>query len=208
MKLNDIWRNISLEIGFFTKETFESVPSSPGVYAWFYPLRITTKDPKEFIQQVNLIFNYDSINAGKPIIKSDIIRNWRKFTQLLEVDYTNGNILSFIKDWEKFTKVNESFDKLRTIIMKATIFMPPLYVGKASNLYNRCRQHLSGSLKNDFHKRYTGYAERLNIKASSVSDLLFVCIKTNEIPSENEERLELLIEDILKTLSKPIYSIL
>ena len=41
MSLNDIWRNVTAEIGFYTNDTFESVPSSPGIYAWlaYYHIR-------------------------------------------------------------------------------------------------------------------------------------------------------------------------
>ena len=66
MRLNDVWLNVNKEIGFYTKETFERIPDGPGVYAWFYPLRITTEDPYQFIREVNLILNYDSNVNGKP----------------------------------------------------------------------------------------------------------------------------------------------
>ena len=47
MALNDVWRNLDREIGVVYRGRFENVPHEPGVYAWFYPLKITTDDIEE-----------------------------------------------------------------------------------------------------------------------------------------------------------------
>lgn len=39
--LDELWRELSTEhIGFFTHKTCDAVPSGPGVYAWFTPIRL------------------------------------------------------------------------------------------------------------------------------------------------------------------------
>ena len=40
ININDIWRNVSSQIGFFTKETATDIPEVPGIYGWFLPLWI------------------------------------------------------------------------------------------------------------------------------------------------------------------------
>jgi hypothetical protein len=87
MRLNDIWRRVDKEIGFYTKETFHKVPSSTGVYAWFYPLRIVTNDPYEFLREVNTILNYDSKLRGKPKGMHAIDFVWRRVSLNIDMSY-------------------------------------------------------------------------------------------------------------------------
>jgi hypothetical protein len=206
IRLNDIWRNVNHEIGFYIKETFDDVPQVPGVYAWFYPLRITTRDPLEFIDQVNSIINYDCSSNGKPRKTTKFGLNWETITQHFEIDYQRITLDNFMDIWKKYSASDEMFDHLRSIIMKASIFMPPLYVGKTNNLYTRCKQHISGSNANDFHKRFEDYSKSLNLPADKVSKLLFVTIKAQNDKTGGNDDLESLIEAILKILVKPKYS--
>jgi len=208
MRLNDVWLNVNKEIGFYTKETFETIPDGPGVYAWFYPLRIITKDPYQFIQEVNLILNYDSSVNGKPSKKKLVEFKWETIDLDLGINFKEPNLGNFLGIWQKAAESEAKFDQLRRIIMKASILMPPLYVGKTVQLRRRCLEHVNGN--SDFNKRYSSFAGKNKIKFDRVEDLLFVCIKTiEETKGESQtdiEDLEDLVEAIMKNLSKPIYS--
>jgi hypothetical protein len=203
MSLNDIWRNVSSEIGFFTKETFDDVPVYPGIYAWFFPLRITTQDVDEFLRQVSTIFNYDSQVEGKPLANTNFQLGWNQLSQTLTVENMETNLAELKKVWELYSRDKEEFDELRNVIMRSSIFIPPLYVGKSNNLRRRCFEHINGTKKGkNFHQRYQDYALQNKIPACKVSDLLFVCIKT----FKTKLKLEDLIEKIMLSLSKPAYS--
>ena len=208
MRLNDVWRNVNHEISFFTKETFESVPDIPGVYAWFYPLRVNSKDPIEFIKEVNTVLNFDAKIGGKPVIKESFELSWRSIHLNIALMCNEPNLGKLKSIWDDATKNEESFNWLRRCIMKASIFMPPLYVGKAVGLKTRCHQHIHGNDKeNNFHRRFTEFAIKNDIPAKNVSDLLFACIRTIEDGKPQLTHLESLVEEVLKHLAKPVYSI-
>lgn len=278
MRLNDIWRKVNKEIGFYTKETFDKVPTVPGVYAWFYPLRITTKDPHAFIREVNTVLNYDASTEGKPIavLNEDkaIKFAWKTIDLNLELNFKKPNLDNFISIWNEALKSEKTFHHLKRVVMKSSIIMPPLYVGKTTNLYVRCAQHINGNDRGkNFHSRYVEFVNKndgtvpkskifemfpetvnnLNlffqnpdsdhlspkknidvdfwkiitdkdkelffrntletvprIRAKKVSDLLFICIRTDdESIEENDayvDNLEWLVEEIMKFLARPPYS--
>ena len=94
-------------------------------------------------------------------------------------------------------------------MLKCSLFMPPLYVGKTDNLSRRCYQHVSGSGKGSFHKRYTEYARKNGLPYIKVSDLLFVCIPIkfyNDKTTEENDKITLLMETLLKNLASPPFS--
>ena len=207
IRLNDVWRDVNKEIGFYTTETFDEVPSSPGVYAWFYPLRITSENLNDFIEEVQLVLNYDCRKQGKPWRESTIDIGWDDLFQRIEFkvkkDIINSELTSI---WSDTFQNKAEFDELRKVVMRASIFLPPLYVGKTINLKTRCFQHINGrSDDNNFHTRFEKYATLNNTNARRVSDLLFVSIQTKEESSQST-RTEELVELILKHLSKPKYS--
>lgn len=145
MGLNDIWRNVSKEIGFYTKETFQNVPAVPGVYAWFYPLRILTKDANAFVNEVNAVLNYDSGSRGVPKLQSIFTFKWEQVAVDLEFGNRQFEMQKFEDLWNVIIDDEKRFELLRQSIMKASIFMPPLYVGKTVNLNTRCGQHVEGT---------------------------------------------------------------
>ncbi len=94
--------------------------------------------------------------------------------------------------------------------MRASILMPPLYVGKTKNLNVRCNQHINGRSSSQFHDRFENYAASIHATCNKVSDLLFVCVKTVDDErkvSAAEQPLEDLIEEIMKRIGKPPYSL-
>lgn len=205
IRLDKIWQNVNKEIEFFTKP-FDQVPRAPGIYAWFFPLRITTKNINDFIKQVNIVFNYDVITKSMPHRNHIFNFPWQTIPLKLEIRYKYEIKHEFVKRWNELVKDEENYNELRKIIMRASIFMPPLYVGKAKDLFTRCWQHINGSHgSKDFHNRYESFAKENKIHFDTVNDLLFVCLRTKKeglAISKSED----LVEEIMKVLSKPKYS--
>ena len=212
-RINDIWRklngqSLNHELGFYTYETFDCIPSMPGFYAWFYPLRVHTKDLEEFIRSVNIILDYDATCLGNPTKTGQINFNWDNLILKASIESRHFNINSFSSIWDEYCKSDEKFKILKETLYRASFILPPLYVGKASDLHSRCSQHLRGTGdKNDFHNRYQEFAEIHKIPSKKVADLLFVCIKSGE-KKEESEKSEELYEAILKIFTKPKYSVL
>lgn len=189
------------EIGFYTEETFEDVPPVSGVYAWFYPLRITTHNLGDFVAEVNKVFLYDSLKDDVPRRKDYFQFAWSQIQVALELKATNFEYGRFAELWQKLIQDEQAFDEFRKSIMKASILMPPLYVGKTINLSIRCGQHRADG---SFHQRFERFAKKHSLSVRSISDLLFVCISTKAVQNEQVEDLA---EHILKNLAKPAYSI-
>jgi hypothetical protein len=207
LRLNDIWRKVNTEISFYTSETFDKVPHIAGVYAWFYPLRILTKDLDDFIEDVSTALNYDSTVKGKPYREFMTEINWESYLHKIEINPSKNKLDNFKSIWNTFTKDDSKFDELRKVIMRSSIFLPPLYVGKAVDLNIRCFQHINGRNKtNSFHTRFEDYAKTNELKVKKISDLLFVALRTEDDKTINSDDAESLVEAILKQLAKPKYS--
>lgn len=112
--------------------------------------------------------------------------------------------------WEKTITKPQKRGVLERALMEATIFMPPLYVGKANNLQRRYWQHVNGTATdaNSFHKRFSEFVVGHDIMLA-VSDLLFVCIGTTFDEDSRLERLGIneLVEQLLMRLCRPPFSI-
>jgi hypothetical protein len=214
MALNDELLTINEKIKYFSLETFNEVPDEPGIYAWFYPLRLKGRELRDFIEDINLVFNF--YHDGKEIKESKAVVNmgWKKFS--LGTGYKPvSNYSSFIKKWEELyidsTKTDSSLrdiKELKKVIFISSIFMPPLYIGKAKDLNYRCQQHIMGTSneKNVFHNRFRNYAAMHKMSCRNVEDLIFACISTKKFNLEGN-KYEELIEQILLNLIKPMYSV-
>jgi hypothetical protein len=210
-KLRSFWRKLNgkftnHELGFYTYETFKNIPSIPGFYAWFYPLQIHSRDLDEFIRVTKMVLDYDASSKGLPSVTGTLNFNWDE----LEIESTlkskKQNLDKFRSIWLEYCSNDDKLSLLNETLHKASFILPPLYVGKATNLYERCQQHLRGGGEiNDFHFRYQSHAKNNNIPLKSISDLLFVCIKSGET-KEQSEKSEELYEAIIKLLAKPKYS--
>jgi len=214
MALNDELLTINDKIKYFSLETFNNVPAEPGIYAWFYPLRLKGRELQDFIEDVNLVFNF--YQNGKEIKESKAVFNmgWKKFA--LETGYKQvSKDSSFIKEWEELCIDSAKTDsalmdikELKKIIYISSIFMPPLYIGKATDLHNRCQQHIMGTFNesNVFHNRFRNYAALHKMSCRNIEDLIFACISTKKF-NFKDNKYEKLIEQILLNLIKPMYSV-
>lgn len=217
MSLNDELLGLDEKIKYYSFETFKNVPSDPGVYAWFYPLRIIGTDLSGLVDEVNFIFNFnhDSATDGNSKIVSSL--GWRDYsleTKFKELEVTSSlysmwdTYVSQYSENCEFIENSKEIKDLKRIIFTSSVFLPPLYIGKTNNLHRRCDEHISGSPDiNSFHNRFKKHVEyNNNVNCRDVEDLLFACINTrdfNNLPDENE----VLVESILMNLIKPIFSL-
>ena len=214
MSLNDVWRNINQEIGIFWKGRWSDVPGGPGVYAWLYPLRISTYDLGDFLEDIAKVLSFDARSNG---LASRALRarlTWEEITVKLRVGPSPPNIPQDISAaWSKLVADPGNFERLRRVVMRGSLLMPPLYVGKTRSLSVRCHQHLSGTGNNDFHKRFQEFAQRVGLRSAEVNDLLFACIRTGSDSlsagdaAGEDEAIEGIVEEILKRACRPRYSV-
>jgi hypothetical protein len=209
MSLNDVWRNLSEEIGIFWKGRWDNVPSGPGVYGWFYPLRISTHDLNAFLDDIAKVLSFDARYNGVAACELRARLTWEDIKVGLSVSPSfPGLPQDVVALWSTVVSDPARFERMRRVVMRGSLLMPPLYVGKATSLSVRCQQHLVGTTNNDFHRRYEEFARKMSLQAAEVNDLLFACIRTaRDAPGEEDDAIEGIVEEILKRACRPKYSI-
>lgn len=178
MNYNDIWRTAKDNLGFFTYANRDQIPASPGIYAWFLPLKLKSKLPEELIEEANLLMYYDSLCSSKPVKESEVGFCWDTIGIKIEKKPPTKSSYTCRKKWDKLSDKLEALDKIRKALMLSSIFASPLYVGRTNALDKRYMQHVSGSDCNDFHSRFIKFTQENNANIR-IEDLLFVCIKTD-----------------------------
>ena len=197
-------------LGFYTKETQHRIPETAGCYAWFVPLWLYREDLDEFLRAVSTLVNYEP----DPEKSVDAPFNWERVRFLVRRDVDARPTDQKRETWNRVLRDPEARDALQRSLIEASLLLPPLYVGKAANLRRRYLQHAQGTGDgNDFHRRFAACAETSKLPLS-VSDLLFVCIRTPTEPhtapgnaSVASEELDLLTEQILMQLCHPPFSL-
>jgi len=213
MALNDELLNLHQKLKYYSFETFKDIPPVPGVYAWLYPLRLKDQEVVSFIEEINLVFNfyYDGDEAMQS--KADVDMGWRKYsieTEFKEVSKSSTYITQWKKLWltAAATGDRDDLEGLKKIIFISSIFMPPLYIGKASDLNRRCQEHINGIAdknRNIFHNRFKKFSAFHKTSCRNIEDLIFACINTKAFNIE-DKKYESLIEKIIMNLIKPLYS--
>src|SRR5262249_5848815 len=146
MSLNDVWRNINQEIGIFWKGRFDEVPVGPGVYAWFYPLRISTYDLSAFLEDVSRVLSLDARSNGPTSRAVRARLTWEEVALQVRVGPSAPRVPQDVEAvWSTVVADPASFERLRRVVMRGSLLMPPLYVGKTVSLSVRCHQHLAGT---------------------------------------------------------------
>ena len=216
MALSDVWRDISSYIKIYTGTNFDDVPISPGIYAWYYPIKMpTSMKIDDLAEELSSILNYDSELKREQEKSGEIEFNWKK----VEVNLIEKNVKKFPKKtydhWSKLKNNTKFVNDLEKMMLVGSILMPPLYIGKTNNLNIRCRQHRTNNdvNENNFHNRFEQFAKNKKLNnqekflTQRVEDLIFVCITTDSLESgENTStEAEELLEEIFKLFAKPPY---
>lgn len=204
--LNDVWYNLNQRVMFLTRNTFDKAPDTPGVYAWYYPLKVTTYDIQEFMNEILTVMAYDATAKGTNTMKTSVHSTWRQYELELAQSYSVDRIPAFARSaWER--QRQDDFETLRADLLRLSLFVPPLYVGKTNSLSRRISEHLEGrALGRDFHDRFEKFASAKGLSHTSVSDLL--CVVVLSSGSDQSDEYVKLIEYVVKTFSAPGFSVL
>ncbi len=215
MLISDVWRDVSRYISVYTSRNFDDIPPVPGVYAWFYPIELPSKDINDLAIELTSILNYDSKLQGAVSSEAHIDFNWKKTKVCVSEESTVSLSSASEREWQHIVSNEEDLQDFRKILLASSILMPPLYIGKTNNLLRRCVEHRKGiDSKNEFHSRFENFTKMKklengkNFLSQTVEDLIFVCIRTDLINNRTnyDSNVEELLENILQLIAKPPYS--
>jgi hypothetical protein len=211
MSLQAVWYKIGERVGFHTSETAQTIPSTPGIYAWFFPLHIFDDDLDAWMKRIQEVYMYDTSCRGRSAGDVDHEFHWDTLKCHFEKHPHKklGDVIR--KEWRTVISDQRQRAAFRKVLMEASVLMPPLYVGKADNLKARYDQHVKGSGReaDDFHKRFQEYAQANNIPLM-ITDLLFVCIETDQQSAKtlyHEDKLNWLLEQVMMRVAHPPFSV-
>lgn len=208
----NVFRNITSadsRLGLYTKETKDRIPELPGCYAWFLPLWFYRSELDDLMLLVRNVLDYEQ----EPEKRVNVPFTWES----VNLHVRRGTRIKAEKKrhaaWKQILTDTTAREALQQTLLETSLLMPPLYVGRTNNLKQRYLQHTQPRdfTRNDFHSRFTECVKDLNLKIS-VTDLLFVCIKTpNELREvlgdSDESESNLLIEHILMQFCRPPFSL-
>jgi len=214
--LSDVWGDISSYIQVYTARNFDDVPSSPGIYAWYYPIKLPSSNIEDLSLELSSVLNYDSKLKSDKDRMGNIEFNWKNIEVNLKEKHNDSFPPRIKEHWEEFKNDEQSIKELERMMLVGSILMPPLYIGKTNNLNIRCRQHRSNTNfdENNFHTRFENYMKNKVLENQEqhltqyVEDLIFVCIKTDafENTEKDNTKSEEILEEIFKIFARPPYS--
>ena len=210
VQLLSFWSDLSNNIGFYSHENSYDIPDGPGIYAWYLPLWIYFDDMEEFVSYVQEISFFPGEDSNGELIetRAAVDFNWDSLSLKVRKSPMSPNYEAWNEKWSSMIADPSSRGIFEEAIMKASIFNPPLYIGRADSLASRYQQHILGAGdKNTFNKRFTQHSKRLG-RELLVSDLLFVCVpisnKENKIL--NDRHLTELLEKVMLHTCRPPFS--
>lgn len=208
--LDDIWKTLrSDKLGFYTFADRAHVPSSPGVYAWFLPLR-KQGEIKHLIEKVTKLLSFDASTGEIANWKTSKAGfNWEPMSLSLEKNpnHIAERLLKKLagkKSIEEFPA--DEITCIKETLMAASIFSRPLYVGLASDLKDRYGDHTEG--QSTFRQRFEAYTNACSIDLD-VHNLIYACVSlTGKEQKEllNKKEALSVIEEILKAICQPVFS--
>ncbi|MEX0943966.1 MAG: hypothetical protein WD002_15655 [Pseudomonadales bacterium] len=212
--LSDVWRNVSSRIGFFTKETCAAIPETAGIYGWFVPLWILSDDLEEFIDTVKRLFDYEPVTPLGDIEEGQRVPVSAIFSSQIVSGYLKRQGRTSISPdklqlWDAMLTDEGARKEFEIVLMEASLLNAPLYVGKTENLKDRYFQHVNerDPERNVFHNRFQRFSRFVDCPIS-VSDLLFVCIRTSSDTTTvfSDSRSSDLLEHVIMNLVNPPFS--
>ncbi|WP_226610396.1 hypothetical protein [Marinobacter nauticus] len=206
----ELWRKLtSDQIGFYTDKTSSKIPEKPGIYAWFLPVDISGELSKA-IRKYKEYQGYDSTIKNSYCVRGISEFQWStlRYDAHITNDYRVQSTLE--NKWIEMSEElsGKKFKALRQAINLTSIFSKPLYVGLTKNLSGRYEQHLAGTRKNSFYKRFTDFSNEKGLDIS-IKQLIFCCIPFEHFSSLEEDFMDedaiQVIEYIVKNISGPIF---
>lgn len=211
MAINDVFYDLTKHIGVFWEDTFDDVPDVPGIYAWYYPLRVASLELDPLLRELTTVFNFDSTVEGPVAWQSDVRLCWRTIHLAAKEAPRHQGLSAALTDrWNNLARDERALASFRQQLLAASILLPPLYIGKAEKLQTRCYQHIRGSNDNGFHSRFETFAKENGLTSLRVQKLIFACVRVQDEPEPLAEEsaegsVARLLEGILQLAGCPAY---
>jgi|TARA_B100000965_G_scaffold57533_1_gene43782 hypothetical protein len=202
-----LWQALTTEsIGFYTRKTFKNIPDKPGIYAWLMPLKMG-QDVDQSIKSFKKILSYSVDSRGKDILFEERFYQWQNIKMSVFASEDHKSSSRMKEYWDQINSSDEEVVKtINQIVLLSSIFTRPLYIGLASNLSGRHQQHISGSLGNDFHRRFANFVREAQLDID-IEDLVFAAVplSLNDDSKWLEQKSIKAIEYVLKNVAGPIF---
>ena len=186
-------------------------PGKSGLL-WLVPAFVATPQHQH---TARVLRTFGSVMTHEPTPQRDIDAgfNWDTVKVRLSREFDPSIPPSAVALWDRLYKDDQSRDALQEILLQASVLTPPLYVGKTDNLRRRYNHHTASPTlhANTFHRRFAECARQFDL-GLSVSDLIFVCIRTGRDVEDklsaaaDTQEINSLLEEILKRLCRPPFS--
>jgi hypothetical protein len=187
---------------FILNSDFKNIPSVPGVYNWYYPLRIYEEDTyEEFHSRVTFFLEYSLMNEGSSL-RFSAKNTWREWELNLKTSIIEN--LSLKKRWSDI----KSNSHLCKVISDSSIMFQPLYVGCAKEgLSKRIASHLEH--RSDFATRFIKACDTYK-SLNPNSNFPYSAFEIEHLHLtytvfENKSDVNI-FEDVVQSFSNPIFS--
>lgn len=174
----EVWRQLcSDQIGFYTKKTSGNVPDQPGLYAWYYPFKVTDEIADD-IQSIKNVFNFDPISHLHSHREHTSFVQWQAVTWSVRLSDQFQSSETMDSNWHALMEAcnRKQRQAMSQILLLGSILSRPLYVGLTlTSLSARYDQHINGTRKNSFFRRFTDHMSEIGSN-TSVNDLIFVAL--------------------------------
>lgn len=205
----EVFRRLRSEDGrlaFYTSETAHKIPEAPGCYAWFVPLWIYRNDLSALMTIIRDLRCYDEKTEER--VTADF--TWESVGLLVSRTEPVRPSRGAEATWSRLLSVSETRTALQRLLLEASLLMPPLYVGRTSNLNRRYTEHIRDT-SGGFNSRFSTHTKSINFPLP-ISDLLFACLCTDSdinkaLGAVDDYDLTVLLEHILMNACRPPFSI-
>lgn len=218
----DVLNTLNNRFKIFTYQDRHEIPELPGTYAWFFPLYMFDdyKKAQDLADCYRKVFALDSLFSGTSTLTEQIhtedrkTKSWQTVSLRTEVEISpNGRLPSACENIWNEVQANEERKKIfRDSLIAASLFMPPLYIGKSNDLLQRYTSH---TLDSTFKTRFEEFSFAHDI-GLAVSDLIFCCLSldvssekvmADELVTNSDGKdMNFLLEHILMKSSLPPFS--
>ena len=207
----DVWRDVGSRISFHTSDTASEVPEQAGCYGWFLPLWLPSpesegvegEDLQAFMDSVTTYYRYDTKAHATAVY------HWDSIGLTVNKNRTPEATSTMQRAWKSVEADGVVRETFKRLLMEASLFMPPLYVGRTDNLRTRYYQHVSGNTdRNNFKKRFEEHARAEGLPLR-VIDLIFMTVRVTRKDHDvlRDRELTSLLESLILRTSGPVFSL-
>jgi hypothetical protein len=218
----DVLNTFNSRFKIFSYRDRHEIPELPGAYAWFFPLHMfdDCKKAQELADCYRKIFALDSLFVGQSTLsereytEDRSTKSWQSVSLKTEVHISpSGKLHEGCEGiWDKVQADPQKKEIFRDSLIASSLFMPPLYIGKANDLMQRYNSHMSDSTFKSRFEEFS-FSHRINV---AVTDLIFCCLSLDNkseqamadevVENSDGNDMNYLLEQILMKSSLPPFS--